>query len=142
MTVQTIAMRIGGGVYVLLATGTLLGHGAEPTRFSAAVLMIALAIMLIPYTPRPRPKPDSPDVFLQWKNIGNVCLDLQCTCSDPDEAYEFHLDHDILWGGLIRCPRCLTVWKLGDPEVTRLGPSDYWWTPVSTGAYRPPHLRL
>lgn len=70
--------------------------------------------------------PDQPDIYVQWKNT-HVCLDFQCECSDPDQKYEMHLDHDHLYGGIIRCPRCGICWRLGAPVLERIAPdhADY-----------------
>lgn len=49
------------------------------------------------------------DVFVHWKGT-DLCMDFQCVCSDPEDAYEFHFDG---YGtNRFRCPRCGKEWAL------------------------------
>lgn len=60
---------------------------------------------------------EAPEVYIQWKGT-SVCLDFQCTCSAPEDAYEFHLDNDSP-NGWFRCPRCNTCWELDHHPTVR-----------------------
>lgn len=52
---------------------------------------------------------NKPEINIQWKSI-DICADFQCECSNPADAFEFHVDG---WSfGRLRCPRCKTVWRL------------------------------
>lgn len=85
-------------------TGTVPGSGAEAVTDKRAM----------------------PAAQVQWKNIKGMCLDFQCTCSDPADAYEFHLDSDDYIFGRFQCPRCGKVWQLGwTVPVVREG-----WAPI------------
>jgi hypothetical protein len=74
---------------------------------------------------------NQPEVHMQWKGT-DVCLDFQCFCSDPDDAYEFHLDGYVF--GRFTCPRCGTTWRLGQPLIES--------EPAEQTAELPPAARL